>query len=201
MSLFFKSNNLSLGYGNQLVINNLDLSLNISNNYDLITNNIFIGRCVAINQTANVTSSIAIGLGAAKNGTSNSSAIHLGAAGRLSPSAPHTLLGRQSPSYTLPSRSNNNSRSSSPVQWDRQSEIMKTLMGTTSSSSSPIVGGESVGKTINFHNKTSFTPQKNDQDDLDAVLGMDVLCEYQIPEEFYDGDDDKDFNISTTFHC
>ena len=39
MSLFFKSNNLSLGYGNQLVINNLDLSLKISNNYEMIGKN------------------------------------------------------------------------------------------------------------------------------------------------------------------
>ena len=39
MSLFFKSNNLSLGYGNQLVINNLDLSLNISNNYEIVGKN------------------------------------------------------------------------------------------------------------------------------------------------------------------
>ena len=39
MSLFFKSNNLSLGYGNQLVINNLDLLLKISNNYEIIGKN------------------------------------------------------------------------------------------------------------------------------------------------------------------
>ena len=39
MSLFFKSNNLSLGYGNQLVINNLDLSLKVSNNYEIIGKN------------------------------------------------------------------------------------------------------------------------------------------------------------------
>ena len=39
MNLFFKSNNLSLGYGNQLVINNLDLSLKISNNYEIIGKN------------------------------------------------------------------------------------------------------------------------------------------------------------------
>ena len=39
MSLFFKSNNLSLGYGNQLVINNLDLSLKTSNNYEIIGKN------------------------------------------------------------------------------------------------------------------------------------------------------------------
>ena len=39
MSLFFKSNNLSLGYGNQLVINNLDLSLKISNNYENVGKN------------------------------------------------------------------------------------------------------------------------------------------------------------------
>ena len=39
MSLFFKSNNLSLGYGNQLVINNLDLSLDISNNYEIVGKN------------------------------------------------------------------------------------------------------------------------------------------------------------------
>ena len=39
MSLFFKSNNLSLGYGNQLVINNLDLSLKISNNYEIVGKN------------------------------------------------------------------------------------------------------------------------------------------------------------------
>ena len=40
MSLFFKSNNLSLGYGNQLVINNLDLS-HLLNNSKLIENKIF----------------------------------------------------------------------------------------------------------------------------------------------------------------
>ena len=39
MNLFFKSNNLSLGYGNQLVINNLDLSLKVSNNYEIIGKN------------------------------------------------------------------------------------------------------------------------------------------------------------------
>ena len=39
MSLFFKSNNLSLGYGNQHVINNLDLLLKISNNYEIIGKN------------------------------------------------------------------------------------------------------------------------------------------------------------------
>ena len=39
MSLFFKSNNLSLGYGNQLVINNLNLSLKISNNYEIVGKN------------------------------------------------------------------------------------------------------------------------------------------------------------------
>jgi len=39
MSLFFKSNNLSLGYGNQLVINNLDLSLKTSNNYEIVGKN------------------------------------------------------------------------------------------------------------------------------------------------------------------
>ncbi len=39
MSLFFESNNLSLGYGNQLVINNLDLSLKVSNNYEIIGKN------------------------------------------------------------------------------------------------------------------------------------------------------------------
>ena len=39
MSLFFKSNNLSLGYGNQLVINKLELSLKVSNNYEIIGKN------------------------------------------------------------------------------------------------------------------------------------------------------------------
>ena len=39
MSLFFKSNNLSLGYGNQLVLNNLDISLKVSNNYEIIGRN------------------------------------------------------------------------------------------------------------------------------------------------------------------
>ena len=36
MSLFFKSNNLSLGYGNQLVLNNPDISLKVSKNYEII---------------------------------------------------------------------------------------------------------------------------------------------------------------------
>ena len=39
MNLFFKSNNLSLGYGNQLVLNNLDISLKVSNNYEIIGRN------------------------------------------------------------------------------------------------------------------------------------------------------------------
>ena len=39
MSLFFKSKNLSLGYANQLVINKLDLSLKVSNNYEIIGKN------------------------------------------------------------------------------------------------------------------------------------------------------------------
>ena len=39
MSLIFKSNNLSLGYGNQLVINNKDISLELSKNYEIIGKN------------------------------------------------------------------------------------------------------------------------------------------------------------------
>ena len=35
MSLFFESDNLTLGYGNQLVIKNLDISLNFSKNYEI----------------------------------------------------------------------------------------------------------------------------------------------------------------------
>ena len=39
MSLFFESDNLTLGYGNQLVINNLDISLNFSKNYEITGKN------------------------------------------------------------------------------------------------------------------------------------------------------------------
>tara|TARA_B100001027_G_C16150217_1_gene277765 strand:+ start:86 stop:679 length:594 start_codon:yes stop_codon:yes gene_type:complete len=39
MSLFFESDNLTLGYGNQLVIKNLDISLNFSKNYEIIGSN------------------------------------------------------------------------------------------------------------------------------------------------------------------
>ncbi len=39
MSLIFKSKNLSLGYGNQLVINNKDISLELSKNYEIIGKN------------------------------------------------------------------------------------------------------------------------------------------------------------------
>lgn len=39
MSLIFKSNNLSLGYGNQLVIKNKDISLELSKNYEIIGKN------------------------------------------------------------------------------------------------------------------------------------------------------------------
>jgi len=39
MSLFFESDNLTLGYGNQLVIKNLDISLNFSKNYEIIGRN------------------------------------------------------------------------------------------------------------------------------------------------------------------
>ncbi len=39
MSLFFESDNLTLGYGNQLVIKNLDISLNFSKNYEIIGKN------------------------------------------------------------------------------------------------------------------------------------------------------------------
>ena len=39
MSLFFESDNLTLGYGNQLVIKNIDISLNFSKNYEIIGNN------------------------------------------------------------------------------------------------------------------------------------------------------------------
>ena len=39
MSLFFESHNLTLGYGNQLVIKNLDISLNFSKNYEITGKN------------------------------------------------------------------------------------------------------------------------------------------------------------------
>ena len=39
MSLFFESENLTLGYGNQLVIKNLDISLNFSKNYEITGKN------------------------------------------------------------------------------------------------------------------------------------------------------------------
>jgi len=39
MSLFFKSNNLSLGYGNQLVINSKNISLELSKNYEIVGKN------------------------------------------------------------------------------------------------------------------------------------------------------------------
>ena len=39
MSLFFKSDNLTLGYGNQLVIKNLKISLNFSKNYEITGKN------------------------------------------------------------------------------------------------------------------------------------------------------------------
>ena len=39
MSLFFESDNLTLGYGNQLVIKNLDISLNFSKNYEITGKN------------------------------------------------------------------------------------------------------------------------------------------------------------------
>ena len=39
MSLIFKSNNLSRGYVNQLVINNKDISLELSKNYEIIGKN------------------------------------------------------------------------------------------------------------------------------------------------------------------
>ena len=39
MSLFFKSKNLSLGYGNQLVISNKDISLELSKNYEIVGKN------------------------------------------------------------------------------------------------------------------------------------------------------------------
>ena len=39
MSLFFESGNLTLGYGNQLVIKNLDISLNFSKNYEITGRN------------------------------------------------------------------------------------------------------------------------------------------------------------------
>ncbi len=39
MSLFFESDNLTLGYGNQLVIKNLDISLDFSKNYEIIGKN------------------------------------------------------------------------------------------------------------------------------------------------------------------
>ena len=39
MRLFFESENLTLGYGNQLVIKNLDISLNFSKNYEITGKN------------------------------------------------------------------------------------------------------------------------------------------------------------------
>ena len=39
MSLFFESDNLTLGYGNQLVIKNLKISLNLSKNYEITGKN------------------------------------------------------------------------------------------------------------------------------------------------------------------
>ena len=39
MSLFFESDNLTLGYGNQLVIKNLEISLNFSKNYQITGKN------------------------------------------------------------------------------------------------------------------------------------------------------------------
>ena len=39
MSLFFKSKNLTLGYGNQLVIRNLNISLELSKNYEITGRN------------------------------------------------------------------------------------------------------------------------------------------------------------------
>ena len=39
MSLFFESDKLTLGYGNQLVIKNLDISLNFSKNYEITGKN------------------------------------------------------------------------------------------------------------------------------------------------------------------
>ena len=39
MSLFFESDNLTLGYGNQLVIKNLEISLNFSKNYEITGRN------------------------------------------------------------------------------------------------------------------------------------------------------------------
>ena len=40
MSLFFESDNLTLGYGNQLVIKNLEISLNFSKNYEITGKNV-----------------------------------------------------------------------------------------------------------------------------------------------------------------
>lgn len=39
MSIFFESDNLTLGYGNQLVIKNLEISLNFSKNYEITGKN------------------------------------------------------------------------------------------------------------------------------------------------------------------
>ena len=39
MSLFFESDNLTVGYGNQLVIKNIDISLNFSKNYEITGKN------------------------------------------------------------------------------------------------------------------------------------------------------------------
>ena len=74
MSLFFESDNLTLGYGNQLVIKNLDISLNFSKNYEItgkngsgkttlimcISNN-FIGNTFNSNIRRNDTSLMEIG--------------------------------------------------------------------------------------------------------------------------------------------
>ena len=74
MSLFFESDNLTLGYGNQLVIKNLDISLNFSKNYEItgkngsgkttlimcISNN-FIGNTFNSNIHRKVTSLMEIG--------------------------------------------------------------------------------------------------------------------------------------------
>ena len=39
MSFFFESSNLELGYGNQVVISNLKISLEASKNYEIIGKN------------------------------------------------------------------------------------------------------------------------------------------------------------------
>jgi len=61
MSLFFESDNLTLGYGNQLVIKNLDISLNFSKNYEITGKNgsgkTTLIMCISNNFTGNTLNS------------------------------------------------------------------------------------------------------------------------------------------------